>query len=88
MLPEELTNIPPASFGRPRGSEVRTGDLGVGARVSTGVGGVTVVSGVLNPALGGVCGRSLIFRLGRAGLETFGRFEGSVFASTRAREEA
>lgn len=56
--------------------------------MSTGVGGVTVVSGVLNPALGGVCGRSLIFRLGRAGLETFGRFEGSVFASTRAREEA
>lgn len=50
--------IPLASFGCGEAAVTLAGEFGVGARASTGVGGVTVVNGPSNPALGGVCGRS------------------------------
>ena len=81
MLPEGLTNIPLASFGPVERSGVRIEDFGVGARASTGVGGVTVVNGVFDPALVGVCGRIFVSIGGRPGLKFLGRSEGSVFLS-------
>jgi hypothetical protein len=52
--------MPLASFSTAEGSGVLVGDLDVGPRESIGVGGVTVVSGVANPALGGVWGRARV----------------------------
>lgn len=83
MLPEGLTFIPLASLDSVGDSEFRTGDLGVGARESTGVGGVTVVRGAVDAALGGVCGLVLVFNGEMPALEMFGGFELSVFAPTR-----
>ncbi len=80
--------MPLPSFGSAEDSRFRVGDLGVGALESTGVGGVTVVSGGFDPALGGVCGRSLIFREGRPGLGIFGRSDGSVFTPVSKGEGA
>lgn len=69
-----------ASLDRVGDSEFRTGDLRVGARESTGVGGVTVVRGAVDAALGGVCGLILVFN-GEMGL--LGLLEMSVFAPTK-----
>jgi hypothetical protein len=54
ILPEGLTSMPLASLSTVEGSGVLVGDLEFGVRESIGVGGVTVVSGVASPALGGV----------------------------------
>ena len=87
MLPDVPTNTPPASLGSPEGLEVCTGDPEAGARESTGVGGVTVVTGVCNPPPGGVCGLSSVFTGGRPDLEIFARLDWFVFASAMTRGE-
>jgi hypothetical protein len=88
MLPEGLTKIPFASFGNVECSALRVGDLGIWARDSIGVGGVTVVNGGFDPPLVGVCGRSLVLIAGRPGLDVLGRSEGSNLVPVRIREGA
>jgi hypothetical protein len=88
ILPDGLTKIPLASFLAAEVSGARVGDFGVGARESTGVGGVTVVSGAFDPVPGGVVGRSLALSEGRLGLEIFGRSGGSVGVPAKVGEEA
>lgn len=88
VLPDVLTDIPPASLGSPEELEALTGDPGAEGREPTGVGGVTVVTGVFNRPPGGVCGLSSILRGGRPGLEILARLDWLVFASARTTSEA
>ena len=64
MLPEGLTTIFGLSFEE--SSLIDFGDSGRSNRESVGVGGVTVVRGAVIREVGGVIGRSLVSRAGKA----------------------
>jgi hypothetical protein len=75
ILPDGLTTTPGASFDGCGTVVFLRGDSGGGYDLfSVGVGGVTVVKGVVRAESGGVSGRLLVSRLGRWVLESLKPF--------------
>ena len=73
MFPDGLTTTREASLGDCGASACEENGFD-----SVGVGGVTVVKGVVRVALGGVFGRFVVSREGKFALIAFGLLSGSV----------